>query len=278
MKRYAEFTVLAGLVVGLAVMPAFAVRGPRSSRLGGQKQNSSQSATAKKKKVKLNPKEEKAYKKFYKTPESNPKAITQNGKEFLKKFPKSRYAPSVYARMADAYEVLGDTDDMFDAAHKALQLNPNNVDVLSLMAYTIPRRIDPSNLGAGAKLKEASDDAHKALALLPTVPKPPNMTQAQFTKAINGEASSCHSGLGLVAYYNHNIPGMVSELEQAVKLNPTPDPSDQYLLGLAYMQAGRPADAEDILQKCSSSPGPLAARCTASLAQAKKLAAAKTKQ
>jgi tetratricopeptide (TPR) repeat protein len=195
----------------------------------------------------------------------------------LKKYPDSDYAPSVYSRLTAAYEALGDQVEMLDAGHKALQLNPDNVDVLSIMAYAIPRRIDPNNLDSGQQLQEASQDANHALALLSKVQKPATMTPDQFTAAINAESASCHSGLGLVDYYQHDIPGMVSELEQAVKLNPTPDPSDQYLLGIAYIEAGRPADAETVLKQCVAEPGPLVSRCQSSLAQAQKLAASQTK-
>ena len=283
MKKYAQYVVLAGLVAGLAGLPAFAARGQNSS--GTAQQSSSQtpatgqgSSKAQAAPVKLNPKEEKAYKAFYDTPPSEPKTVISSGVSFLKKYPTSRYAASVYARLAGAYEATGEADKMMDAAHKALQLNPNDVDTLSLLAYAIPRRVDPNDIDSGEKLQEAAQDATKALELLPSVPKPASMTQDQFTSAINAEAASCHSGLGLVDYYEHDISGMVTQLEQAVKLNPTPDPSDQFLLGIAYMQDGRPADAVTILQKCSAEPGPLADRCKSSLEQAQKQAASQQKK
>lgn len=274
MRKHMHLAILAGLVVGLASLPALAMPGWGTSRLQPALQTTQGSSHAKAKKPpKVNPKEEKAYKGFYDTPTTDPQKVVSVGQKFLKKYPTSRYAAGVYSRMAQAYENLGDTTKMFDAGHKALQLNPDDVDVLSLMAYSIPRRIDPNDIDSGAKLQEASQDATHALELLSKMQKPAKMTAADFTAAVNTEAASCHSGLGLVDYYNHNIPGMISELEQAVKLDPTPDQSNQYLLGIAYMQAHRPADAEAILQKCTAEPGPLAGRCQESLGQAKKMAA-----
>ncbi len=282
MKKYVQFAVLAGLVAGLASLPAFAVSGQNSS---GSTQSSAQAASsgqgssqAKAAPVKLNPKEEKAYKAFYDVPNSQPKDVVSAGEGFLKKYPQSRYAGSVYGRLATAYEAIGKPDEMMDAGHKALAINPNDVDVLSLLAYTIPRRIDPNNLDSGTQLQEAAQDATKALELLPQMQKPASMPQEQFTAAINAEAASAHSGLGLVDYYEHDIPGMIAQLEQAIKLNSTPDASDQYLLGIAYIQAGRASDAEDILQKCVAEPGPLASRCKVSLEQAQKLAASQQKK
>ncbi|HVB97858.1 MAG TPA: hypothetical protein VNJ12_00800 [Candidatus Dormibacteraeota bacterium] len=285
MRKYLQFAVLAGLVAGLASLPAFAVRGQNASGQGAQQPSGSPAAStgqgssqAKAAPVKLNPKEEKAYKAFYDIPTGQPKDVVSSGQDFLKKFPTSRYAGSVYGRLAVAYETLGDPDQMMDAGQKALQLNPDDVDVLSLLAYSIPRRINPDNIDSGEKLQEATQYAMRALELLPKVQKPAAMPQDQFTSAINAEAASCHSGLGLIAYYQHDPTAMVTQLEQAVKLNPTPDPSDQYLLGIAYIESGRAADAEDILQKCVAEPGPLAAGCKRSLEQAQKLAASQQKK
>ena len=285
MRRYAQLAILAGMVVGLASLPAFAVRGQYASGQTTQQPSTSQAAPtdqgtsqAKAAAPKLNPKEEKAYKAFYETPSNQPKDVVSAGQDFLKKFPSSRYAGSVYARLATSYEALGQQDQMLDAGHKALQLNPDDVDVLSLLAYAIPRRIDPNNIDSGEQLQEAAQDATHALDLLSKMQKPANMTQDQFTSAINGEAASCHSGLGLVDYYQHDITGMVAQLEQAVKLNPTPDPTDQYLLGIAYIQSNRAADAEDILQKCVADGGSLVDQCKKSLDQAQKLAASQQKK
>lgn len=277
MKSYMRFAVIAGLVVGLASMSAYAV--PKQQSSGSQAtsgQGSSKAKAARPKKV--NPKEEKAYKAFYKISPNQFKDVVNGGKGFLKKYPNSVYAGSVYARMASAYENLGDMEDMLTSGRKAIQLNPDNVDVLSLLAYAIPRRVDPNNLDSTQQLAEATQYAMHALALLPKMQKPKGMTQEQFTSARNAEAASCHSGLGLVAYYHHDIQGMITQLEQAVKLDPTPDPSNQYLLGVAYMQAGRPADAEDILGKCAATPGPLASRCKGTLAKAKQMAASSSKK
>lgn len=282
MKKYVQFALLAGLVVGLASIPVLAGQNQQPSSQPAQAASGTQATpatpaagAAQPATAKPDPAEQKAYQAFYTIPPSDPQQIASSGAAFVKKYPNSVYNAAVYARLAATYETLGDATKMFDAGHKALALNPNNVDVLSLMAYAIPRRINPNDLETPQKLAEATQDADHALALLGKMQKPASLTQQQFTTAVNGESAYCHSGLGLVDYYQHNIPGMVSEFEEAVKLDPTPEPSDQYLLGLAYLQDNRPADAATVLKECSTESGPLQSRCQSSLAQAKKLAAAK---
>lgn len=290
MKKYMQLALLAGLVVGLASLPVFAGQnqqpsaqpaqpssGPQATPATPAGGSQAQPGTAQPAAAQPNPAEQKAYEAFYQTPPSDPQKVASSGEAFVKKYPSSKYNAAVYARLTGAYETLGESTKMFDAGHKALALNPNNVDVLSLMAYAIPRRINPNDLETPQKLKEATQDADHALALLSQMKKPANLSQQQFTTAVNGESAYCHSGLGLVDYYQHNIPGMVSEFQQAVKLEPTPDPTDQYLLGLAYLQANRPADAVTVLKECGAVAGPIESRCQSSLAQAKKLAAAAAK-
>ncbi len=291
MKVFIRFAVLAGLVVGLAGLPAFAAQAqsqqqqkPQSSQQPAAQKQTGQSSSAAAPAgqaapaaPKVNPVEEKAYKKFFDTPASDSPTVISEGESFLQKFPDSHYASAVYSRLATAYQATGHENKMMTAAKKAVELNPNNVDMLSLLAYVMPRRVDPNDLGAADELKEAQGYATRALELIPTVPKPAGLTDAQFASDKNGEMALAHSGLGLVDFYQHNIPGMISELEAALKLETTPDPADQFLLGFAYVQAGRYNDAVAPLKACSSTPNPVSDRCKTALAIAKQHASAQPK-
>lgn len=290
MKFSARFALLAGLVVGLAGMPAFAQgqqtsqsqtsQKTQSGQTSGQAQSgqkAQQGAQPAAPKKKMDPVEEKAYEKFYKTSQTDVQSVISQGEAFVKKYPNSPYDKTVYARLTTAYEASGQAEKMFQAGKKALELDPNNVDVLSVLAYTIPRRIDPNSLGASDRLQQAETYGKRALGLLAKMTKPKNLTEEQFTASVHGEEAYCHSGLGLVYYYQHNIPGMISEFEQAVKLSPTPDPTDEFLLGFAYAQAGRYNDALAPLEACSSSVTPMTSRCKTLLAQVKKHATAQPK-
>jgi tetratricopeptide (TPR) repeat protein len=272
MKFLVRTTLLAGLVVGLAGLPAMAAQsqqqsqkpqsGQQQAQPGQQQQPQpgQQPAAQAPAAPAQNPAEVKAYKKFFDLPATDAQSIISEGSDFVKKFPSSEYNSSVYARMANAYRQQGDEDKMFEMGEASLKVNPNNVDMLALLAYSMPRRYDPNDLDSSQKLQQAEDYAKRGLSLIPTMTKPANLTDERFAAAKNEELASCHSGLGLVYFYQHNIPGMVTELEQAVKLDPSPDPTDQYLLAYAYVQAGRYADAVTPLTACSAQ-GPMASRC-----------------
>lgn len=226
---------------------------------------------------KLNPEEEASYQKFLKLPAEDPQALIKSGEEFLKKFPDSRYREAIYSRMTAAYLRLGNEDKLVETGEKALALNPDDVDVLPVMALALPRRYDPNTLDSQQLLEKAQNYAQHAIELLQKLPKPASLTDEQFTRARNEKLAMCHSGLGLVSYYQNNLPRMAGELEQAIQLEAEPDPVDQFLLGFAYLRLGRYADAATTLEKCAAQNNPIQDRCRTLLEQAKKLAASAPK-
>ena len=90
----------------------------------------------------VDPAEEAAYKTFHEANSNDAKDVVSKGEAFLTKYPSSRYDGLVYSRLTTAYMQLGMEDKMFAAGQKALELVPDNVDVLPVMAMTTSRRIN----------------------------------------------------------------------------------------------------------------------------------------
>ncbi len=220
----------------------------------------------------VNKEEEDAYKAFFEV-RGDAQSKVQLGEGFLKKFPESHYRESTYSQLATAYVVLGQEDKMFAAGEKALELNPQDVDVLALLAWVTPRRVNPSALDTDQKLEKSEKYGKEAVALLTEMQKPPTLSDEDFTKAKNEKLSMCHSGLGVVYFRRQKYADSAAELEQATKLSATPDPADFYVLGLAYMNSKRYADAAGAFGHCSAAPGPLQDRCKQNQENTKKLAA-----
>ncbi len=195
------------------------------------------------------------------------------GEAFLKKYPQSRYVQDVYARLTNSYWMAGQADKMFAAGEKALELNPENVDVLAPLAVVLPRSVNSGSLDAGQKLEKAEQLAKRCLNLLATVPKPPGMSDEDFHKAKNEKLSMCHSGLGVIHFHRQKFADSIVDLEQALKLTSIPDPVDYFVLGLAQQQTKHFGDAVVAFGHCSETAGPMQERCKASLENAKKLAA-----
>lgn len=226
------------------------------------------------KNVKVNKAEEAAYKDFLASQTGDPSTRIRLGEDFAVKFPTSHYLPGVYGVLTSSYFAIGDTEKMFAAGSKAVQLDPENADVLSLLAMAIPRRVKPTTPDGAQQLQTAEGYAHRAIEIIPSMTKPDTVDDAAFEKAKNDKLALAHSGLGLIDINHLKYEDARTELTQAVQLASTPDPVDYYLLGNADVQTSYYNDAVAAYGKCADS-GPLAIQCKTRAESAKHDAATK---
>jgi tetratricopeptide (TPR) repeat protein len=225
---------------------------------------------------KVNKAEEAAYKTVLAAQGGDPMMQIQVGEDFITKFPMSKYVGGVYGLLTTAYYTTGNTDKMFAAGAKALELDPDNVDVLALLAMAIPRRVKANTPDGPQQLQKAEVYAHHAIDLIPNMAKPATVDDATFEKAKNDKLSLCHSGLGLLAINHQKYDDARNELTQAVQLATSPDPVDYYLLGNADAQASFMNGAVAAYDKCSVT-GPLVNQCKSREEAVKKDIASGTK-
>jgi tetratricopeptide (TPR) repeat protein len=225
---------------------------------------------------KINKAEEAAYKNVLAAQGGDPAMQIQVGEDFITKFPMSKYIGGVYGLLTTAYYTTGNTDKMFAAGAKSLELNPDNVDVLALLAMAIPRRVKSNTPDGPQQLQKAEVYAHHAIELIPSLTKPETVDDATFEKAKNDKLALCHSGLGLLDIGHQKFEDARTELSQAVQLATSPDPVDYYLLGNADAQASYMNGAIAAYDKCAAT-GPLVAQCKAREDAVKKDVASGTK-
>ena len=213
--------------------------------------------------------EVKAYKEVYDARGGDPAHLVEVGEAFLAKYPMSVYAGAVYSELASAYLSTNQADKMVAAGSKAVEINPDNVDVLPLLAWAIPRRVTGQTPDAAQQLAKAQDYAKHGIQLLTTMPKPEEMDDAAFTKAKNEKLAMCHDGIGVAEVKTGKYDDAIAELNQSVELSATPDPVDFYLLGVANQLTSHFTDAIASFTKCSTA-GPLQTQCKAGLEDVKK--------
>jgi tetratricopeptide (TPR) repeat protein len=191
------------------------------------------------------------------------------GEAFLTAYPNSMYAGAIYGHLTADYLSVNDVDKMLSAGEKALASDPNNVDVLPLMAFAIPRR----NGTTAAQLETAMNYAKRAINLLSTMPTPAGMDEATFAKVKNEKLAQCRSGMGTAYFKTGHYDDAVTELAQAVRLDPNPDPVDFYVLGLSNDRSSHFQDAIAAFDKCAGIQSSLQANCKNLSAETKKKAA-----
>jgi tetratricopeptide (TPR) repeat protein len=215
-----------------------------------------------------------ALKAFQQMPNTDLTTKIAAGEEFLKKYPDSQYRPPVYSALTLAYIQTGNTDKAFEVGDKEVTLKPDDVQTLAVLGQTIPRAMNANTPEKEKQLAKAEDYSKRAIEVTPTIPKPDGMADQNFLAAKNSALSMAHSGLGLVYFRRGKFSEAIPELEQSVKIdpNPTPDPVNLYLLGLANQKASRYDDAAVAFAKCAELNSKLQATCRSGADESKKQA------
>lgn len=216
--------------------------------------------------------EDAAIKAFRAAPMTDMAKKDQLGEDFLQKYPESRYRPEVYSMLVRGYLSLGQVEKMETVGDKEIELNPNDAQTLAIVGSTLPRVMTASTPDPQKRLDKAEQYSKKALEVLPTIPKPAELSDADFLKAKDQTSALAYSGLGLVAFRRSKFAEAVANFEQAVKLDPIPDPVNFYLLGLSNEKTSHFDDAINAFTKCAAVPGGLQATCKSGADEAKKMA------
>lgn len=215
--------------------------------------------------------EDAAYKVFHDAPMNDASKKIELGEAFVQKYPQSRYKSPVYSALAYEYLQIGQLQKMQEYGEKELVLAPNDVSTLALLGQTLPRSLHGNPPDAAQVLSKAEQYSKQAIEITPTLPKPAEMTDQQFEMAKNQALAMAHSGLGLVFVRRGKYAEAIPELEQSLKIDPSPDPVNYYLLGLANKNASHFDDAVTAFNKCAAMPGAMQATCKSGAEDAKKL-------
>ena len=220
----------------------------------------------------VNAEEDAAYKAFQIVNPNDAAKKIETGEAFLLKYPESRYKSPVYGALTYAYLQAGNTQKMQEYGEKEIAIAPNDVSTLALLGQTLPRGIhgSASEPAAVQLLAKAEQYSKQAIEITPTLPKPENLSDEAFASAKNQTLAMAHSGLGLVYVRRGKNTEAIPELEQAIKVDPNPDPVNYYLLGLANKITSHFDDAIVAFNKCAAMTGPLQGTCKAQGEDAKK--------
>jgi len=222
----------------------------------------------------IDPAEAAAYKEF--DTEGNPEAKIELGESFEWRYPNSVYAKMVEGSLVTLYFQEKNWPKFYSSAHDALTMEPDNLPVLTLVGWMIPRQYKEGDPAMASRLDEGEEYDKHAIGLVAAMKKPKGVTDEQFRNAQDGLAWRAHSGLGIIYFREKKFEESAKELQIAVKEESTDvDPADLYILGIDLQSLIRPSEAADAFSKCAaiSDNNNLQSQCKQGADTAAKLAA-----
>jgi len=99
------------------------------------------------------PKEEAAYQAFHKTSEEDMAKKVKLANAFLAKYPGDRYTEAVYEELSQTYYDMKNLPDFYTFSAKGLSLFPDDVHLLALSGWVIPRAFTTSDPEADKRLE-----------------------------------------------------------------------------------------------------------------------------
>jgi len=207
------------------------------------------------------PKEEKAYQTFYRTPMQDADKKIKLGNAFLAKYPSDRYSEAVYEELAQTYYDKKDLPNFYTYSDKGLSLFPDDVHLLALTGWVIPRAFTPDEPDADKKLDKAETYERHALDLMDKMTKPDVFTPEQFVQFKAGESAVAHSGLGLIYFRREKYDESAKELQTAIPGEANPDQTDLFILGADLENTSHFKEAADAFNRCAQIAGMMQDRC-----------------
>ena len=169
---------------------------------------------------------------------ADPKTKILGFENFVRLFPNSAYKEDALEQLMTAYQQAGETAKMVDAAKQLLQVNPNNVRALALLAY-----IARASAGQPGALQQSITDARtygeKGLQALNVMPCPEGASPADVEKLKKQTSVIFQGAVGFSALQAKDYPAAQQAFQAAVNQEPpTPQDSlqDVYSLALAYLE------------------------------------------
>ncbi|HTW24723.1 MAG TPA: tetratricopeptide repeat protein [Candidatus Baltobacteraceae bacterium] len=207
------------------------------------------------------PREEAAYQAFHKVPMQQADKKVKLGQAFINKYPSDRYTQTVYEEVAQTYYAEQALTDFYAWTDKGLARFPDDVTLLVLTGWVIPRVYKPEDPDGDKKLDTAEADAKHAMVAMDGLQKPSAMSDQMFAQYKTEEAAIAHSALGLIYFRREKYDDSLKEMQQSMAGVANPDPIDLLVLGADLENLGRFKEAADAFNRCAQVPGSFQATC-----------------
>ena len=183
-------------------------------------------------------------------------------KVFADKFPQSPLTTYAYFLAQGASLQKGDFGGMIDFGEKALELKPDNLNALMLMASLLPQpQVLQDEMNPEKRLEEAETDGKKALEIINGLAKQPEETDDVFNKRKGDYLQNVHAGLAMV-HLQRAMQGLAGpdadelakaedEFKQSIAASDEQNPQTYFRLGEVYSSENKIPEAIQAFTKVS---------------------------
>jgi len=190
--------------------------------------------------------------------QSDPAAKAQAIEAFLQTYPNTVMKEDALVSLMGAYQQAGNAQKTVDTANRVLQVNPNNIRALALLAYYYRTMASQGGADATKNADLAMQYGQKGLDALPNTPKQEGMSDADFTKFHNELGAIFDGAVGFAALQKKDLAAAQKDLRAAVADESQPNIADIYPLATADLEA-KPMNPEGfwfIVKASSLAQGP----------------------
>ena len=168
--------------------------------------------------------------------QANPGTKAQTLEQFLLQYPNTVVKDDALEALMGAYQQANDANKMQDAANRLLQVNPNAVRALALMAYTKRAAIEgtPNPATIQQDSQQLLQYGQKGVAALQCFAKPAGTPDAEFETQKKQMGAIFNGAAGSGALNQKDFANAQKYFTQAVQLDPN-SLNDVYGAALAYL-------------------------------------------
>lgn len=185
----------------------------------------------------------------------DPKARIGAAENLLTKYADTEFKGLALYLETVSYQQLNDFDKVVIYGERTLEVDPNNFQVMLILAEGIAQHTRENDLDKADKIAKVNNYVKKAFDTMKDAPKPnPNLTDEQWTAAKKDLTAQGHQALGLAAMAEKKYDVAVNEFKTAVDTASQPDTATMVRLGAAYNLQGKYDDAIAVLDKVMATP------------------------
>jgi len=175
--------------------------------------------------------------------------------QFVADYPDSEFKGTMLQVAAMMAQQLNDYDRLMVYGERTLEADPDNFDVMIMMATALAQRTREFDLDKEEKLSRATELANQSLTILETAPRPrADVTDAQWDGAKNEYRAEAHGALGFAAMAREETEQAIEEFRTAVNLSQAPNPNVQLMLARELSEVGNHGEAINVLDTMLADP------------------------